>query len=262
MDETSRKRPLEDDDPSSTVSPSKRSRAPAPSGRAQRQSLSSSSSSSTDTTSTVSSRDSSTRESSSAEEDSDDESTSSGGTTSSSASSSPSSSSSSSSSSESERGDERRVEDAENDSDESDDSSDDEEDDSIINVRGRPRPRIQRINGDSSVLSRISDFLPRLKAANEELRRNFEAGKSKDIVMDDVDEEDEGQYIEMNLGLGVLEGQNDEGRDESSTKDDSDGTSDNEPEPSTSRQGNSNVLDKLMGRKAKSKRPAIEEMKD
>ncbi|KAL1865557.1 hypothetical protein Plec18167_009370 [Paecilomyces lecythidis] len=261
MDETSRKRPLEDDDPSSTVSPSKRSRAPAPSGRAQRQSLSSSSSSSTDTTSTVSSRDSS-EESSSAEEDSDDESTSSEGTSSSSASSSPSSSSSSSSSSESEEGNERRIEDTQDNIDESDDSSDEEEEDaSIINVRGRPKPRIQRINGDSSILSRISNFLPRLKAANDELRRNFEDGKSKDIVMDDVNEEDEGQYIEMNLGLGVLEGQDDEGSDESSARD-SDNTSDNEPGPSTGRREKSNVLDKLMGKKTKSKRPAIEEMED
>ena len=69
----------------------------------------------------------------------------------------------------------------------------------------------------------------------------------------------------QNLGLGVLEGQDTEGSGESGTEEDSDGTSDNETGPSTSghrTRQNSNVLDKLMGKKTKLKGPAIEEMED
>jgi hypothetical protein len=67
------------------------------------------------------------------------------------------------------------------------------------------------------------------------------------------------------LGLGVLEEPNTEGSDELSTENDGSYPSDNEPGPSTTSprtHRDSNVLDKLMGKKAKSKRPAIEEMED
>ncbi|KAG1087401.1 hypothetical protein G6F42_020623 [Rhizopus arrhizus] len=66
-----------------------------------------------------------------------------------------------------------------------------------------------------SVLSRVQAFLPQLKNANEQLEK---ADPSK-LDIENVDEED-GQYIEMNLGLGVYEekkpGQSDSEDDEDS----------------------------------------------
>ncbi|CAO3642463.1 unnamed protein product [Mucor fragilis] len=52
--------------------------------------------------------------------------------------------------------------------------------------------------GQSDILSRVQAFLPQLKNANEQLEK---ADPSK-LDIENVDEED-GQYIEMNLGLGV-----------------------------------------------------------
>ncbi|KAL9555641.1 hypothetical protein MBANPS3_002263 [Mucor bainieri] len=54
--------------------------------------------------------------------------------------------------------------------------------------------------GQSDILSRVQAFLPQLKNANEQLEK---ADPSK-LDIENVDEE-EGQYIEMNLGLGVYE---------------------------------------------------------
>ncbi|KAF1803444.1 hypothetical protein V8B55DRAFT_1447522 [Mucor lusitanicus] len=67
--------------------------------------------------------------------------------------------------------------------------------------------------GQSDILSRVQAFLPQLKNANEQLEK---ADPSK-LDIENVDEED-GQYIEMNLGLGVYEekkpGQSDSEDDE------------------------------------------------
>ncbi|CAO0794613.1 unnamed protein product [Mucor circinelloides] len=69
--------------------------------------------------------------------------------------------------------------------------------------------------GQSDILSRVQAFLPQLKNANEQLEK---ADPSK-LDIENVDEED-GQYIEMNLGLGVYEekkpGQSDSEDDEDS----------------------------------------------
>ncbi|KAK4521813.1 uncharacterized protein ATC70_004350 [Mucor velutinosus] len=54
--------------------------------------------------------------------------------------------------------------------------------------------------GQSDILSRVQAFLPQLKNANEQLKKS---DPSK-LDIENVDEED-GQYIEMNLGLGVYE---------------------------------------------------------
>lgn len=70
-----------------------------------------------------------------------------------------------------------------------------QEDEPIPFVSGRPKPRIQRVQR-SGLLSRLSSFLPRLKAANEDLERDIASGRAQDVVVDDV-KDDEGQYIEM-----------------------------------------------------------------
>jgi hypothetical protein len=50
-------------------------------------------------------------------------------------------------------------------------------------------------------MSRVADFLPKLKKANQELESKLESGESLDI---EAVEEDE-QHIEMNLDLGVFD---------------------------------------------------------
>ncbi|KAG2204567.1 uncharacterized protein EV154DRAFT_313463 [Mucor mucedo] len=71
----------------------------------------------------------------------------------------------------------------------------------------------------SDILSRVQAFLPQLKSANEQLK----AADPKSLDIENV-EEDDGQYIEMNLGLGVYEekrpGQSDSEDEDSDDNDD------------------------------------------
>ncbi|KAI8973571.1 hypothetical protein BDF20DRAFT_659550 [Mycotypha africana] len=61
--------------------------------------------------------------------------------------------------------------------------------------------------GQSDILSKVQAFLPQLKKANEELEQ-------KDLSKLDIESVDEdGQYIEMNLGLGVYDMKNSEQSD-------------------------------------------------
>ncbi|KAL1977925.1 hypothetical protein VTN31DRAFT_784 [Thermomyces dupontii] len=124
--------------------------------------------------------------------------------------------------------------------------------DEITTVPGRPRPRIERPQ-HSELLSRVSSFLPQLKAANEDLERRIAEGNARDHVLDDVPDDDEQggrPYIEMNLGLGVLEEKREGDEDASENSDDG--------------AANGNVLDRLMGQKSQSDRPkpGIEEVDD
>ena len=54
------------------------------------------------------------------------------------------------------------------------------------------------------LLSRLGAFLPQLRAANAELDSSIAAGQISDKCIENVGSDEE-QYIEMNLGLGVLE---------------------------------------------------------
>ena len=70
----------------------------------------------------------------------------------------------------------------------------------ITYVPGRPKPRIQSIQPDdqSGLMSRISSFLPQLQAANADLEKKTASGSTlHDMILDDVKEGEEGQYIEM-----------------------------------------------------------------
>ncbi|KAJ5188872.1 hypothetical protein N7491_005193 [Penicillium cf. griseofulvum] len=133
---------------------------------------------------------------------------------------------------------------------------------SLPHIAGRPKPRIHRMKADSEILSRLSAFLPKMRDANEDLQRQIEAGKAGDLVLDNADENG-GQYIEMDLGLGVLE----EKRDgDSSSGEESD---DEEPKGATGAGKNpqemndSDIIGKLMGgknKKSNTDKPSIEEM--
>lgn len=100
--------------------------------------------------------------------------------------------------------DEEDEEDEEGEEEEDDNGADDvaskakEEADEITTVPGRPRPRIERPQ-QSELLSRISSFLPQLKAANEDLERRIAEGNAHDHILDDVPDDEHGDkpYIEM-----------------------------------------------------------------
>ncbi|RPB23767.1 hypothetical protein L211DRAFT_838197 [Terfezia boudieri ATCC MYA-4762] len=56
----------------------------------------------------------------------------------------------------------------------------------------------------SEIFTRINTFLPELRAANAQLESEIVQGRISERRIEDVGEDEE-QYIEMNLGLGVLE---------------------------------------------------------
>ncbi|KAE8352326.1 hypothetical protein BDV28DRAFT_135286 [Aspergillus coremiiformis] len=144
--------------------------------------------------------------------------------------------------------------------------SDNGSDHSIPHLPARQKPQIHRIEKNPDLVSRLSAFLPQMKNANDELQREIEAGRAKDLRLDEVDDQIDGQYIEMNLGLGVLEERRPADNVVSSTKNDG---SDEGPAPShreshPNAPPESDVLETLMGNKDSTslKKPTIEEMNE
>ncbi|WEW61675.1 hypothetical protein PRK78_007167 [Emydomyces testavorans] len=155
-------------------------------------------------------------------------------------------------------------------------SSEDEEEEEeaeryepVITVN-RPKPRIHHIP-KSNLSSRLSAFLPALKAANEDLERDIAAGRliSAEINDDsesgeeDTTDEERGMgppYIEMNLGLGVLQ---ETGDDESATSsDESLSSSDGHDTERRRARSDMNILGNLMGNNSRTTKPTIEEIGD
>ncbi|KAL4873690.1 hypothetical protein BDV12DRAFT_51639 [Aspergillus spectabilis] len=124
----------------------------------------------------------------------------------------------------------------------------------ITSLPARRKPHIRRIDKEPGLLSRLSAFLPQMKTANEDLQKEIDAGRAKDIRLDEEDDHGDGQYIEMNLGLGVLE-----------EKRPGDGQNPGDGEPKYSKPQSSaetNVLDHLMGREktSPSDKPPIQDL--
>ncbi|OGE56132.1 hypothetical protein PENARI_c003G07884 [Penicillium arizonense] len=122
---------------------------------------------------------------------------------------------------------------------------------SLPHIGGRPKPRIHRMKGDSELLSRLNAFLPKMKNANEDLQKEIEAGRVGDLVLDNADESGE-QYIEMDLGLGVLE----EKKEGDSSSEDEDEDDREDAKTGSGAAGNtsqelkdSDIIGKLMGGK-------------
>ncbi|OKL55847.1 hypothetical protein UA08_08903 [Talaromyces atroroseus] len=142
---------------------------------------------------------------------------------------------------------------------------------SITYVPGRPKPKIQRIqlprpDDESGLMSRLSSFLPQLQAANADLERRLASGGNlQDMVLDDV-REGEGQYIEMNLGLGVLKEKKKKTGildNESTSTSDSDEVDDDE-HPEDAEGSDGHVMDQLMGlgNRSQKTKPGIQEFDD
>lgn len=93
----------------------------------------------------------------------------------------------------------------------------------------------------------LKEFLPRLRAANEELEKERVTGTLKDKMIER--EDGEGQYIEMDLGLGVLEERDPNAQDSSESEGDSE-EDDTDTQAQKSKK-EKDILGKLMGRENK-----------
>ncbi|GAB7357192.1 hypothetical protein MBLNU459_g8178t1 [Dothideomycetes sp. NU459] len=100
------------------------------------------------------------------------------------------------------------------------------EEDHIVTIGGPTKPAIRKPKADAFDLkAQLAAFLPQLAAANLELEKLRAAGELEGARIDNVDENAEGGYIEMNLGLGVLEQKKDgEDEEEDEAEEDQDGT--------------------------------------
>ncbi|KAF2083990.1 hypothetical protein K490DRAFT_69252 [Saccharata proteae CBS 121410] len=157
------------------------------------------------------------------------------------------------------------------DEDSSDEESDVESNKAASNITSLPLPpnrqaRQQMYRETEATLAadrvslreRLHTFLPQLAAANASLEEDRAAGRLEDRVFDAVKdgEEMEGkQYIEMNLGLGVLEEKDPNKMDDSDEDDDEDDEMDQTMagagDSSASAQKEKDVMGKLLGQKGR-----------
>ena len=102
--------------------------------------------------------------------------------------------------------------------------------DNDVSSTSDPSTRSHRSGSSlSSIANELPSFLAEMKAANDALEANIAAGNHEEHLLeihDDVyikrEEEEERPYIEMNLGLGVLEEMNNDGSDEDTAESDDD----------------------------------------
>lgn len=108
----------------------------------------------------------------------------------------------------------------------------------------------------SDLSARLNAFLPAIAVANAELEEERSRGNLKDRDIENVD--DDG-YIEMNLGLGVLEEKNEDVS--SDFRDDSSDGDDVEGEGGVGLKKSEDLLGKLMGNSGeKREKPGIQEV--
>lgn len=93
--------------------------------------------------------------------------------------------------------DEDDVVDDDEDAQDRDVKSDNGSDHSLPRIPAPQKPQIHRIEKNPDLLSRLSAFLPQMKSANDKLQQEIEAGRGKDLRLDEVDDEADGQFIEM-----------------------------------------------------------------
>jgi len=105
--------------------------------------------------------------------------------------------------------------------------------------------------------ARLKRFLPQLAAANQELETYRAAGMLKERNLEVVDEEAGKEYIEMDLGLGVLEETSSNSRDSGSR-----GHYDDSTDTTASETEEKDILGKLMGRTKRKDGIGIQEVED
>ncbi|KAJ4290461.1 hypothetical protein N0V90_010678 [Kalmusia sp. IMI 367209] len=160
--------------------------------------------------------------------------------------------------------DESSEEEDDDDSELEEDENEDEDEhaqqsgEEVVNLRANRgnKPKFKIADDVEDIRPFLKDFLPKLKAANEELEAQKKAGRIQSSeVAGEENEDNEEQYIEMNLGLGVLEEKDDnmDGREASDSESESkDGDQSNEKD----------ILGKLMGRDKLEERVGIQEVSD
>ncbi|ELR05600.1 hypothetical protein VC83_07675 [Pseudogymnoascus destructans] len=114
----------------------------------------------------------------------------------------------------------------------------------VMNVQPmdrKPKFDFASLKSNSSLMNKLPGFLAEMDAANRELEAEKKAGTIAERRLEIDDDEEEGekaeQYIEMNLGLGVLEEK----------------TSDSETSSEGESSDDEDVMDKLMGAEKDSK---------
>ncbi|EGD97666.1 hypothetical protein TESG_05068 [Trichophyton tonsurans CBS 112818] len=130
-------------------------------------------------------------------------------------------------------------------------SGDDEQMDDQPSSSTIPSRPFASLPNNAALRARLANFLPSLKAANEDLEREIAAGKSMTLEVENEDE-GQGQLIEMNLGLGVLQEKGEESYEHSDA--------DSESSESIDPKEEKNVIGKLMGKKADLQKPKIEDL--
>ncbi|KAJ4406834.1 hypothetical protein N0V91_004264 [Didymella pomorum] len=128
----------------------------------------------------------------------------------------------------------------------------------VVNLRAnrgqKPTYKLDEEDMGPDIRTFLKDFLPQLKAANEELEAERKQGTLKKREIDAVEGEDDEQYIEMNLGLGVLKMKDGENSSTSG--------SDTEMSDEEDTIKEKDVLGKLMGQEKKKDAAAIQEVND
>ncbi|KAF2238812.1 hypothetical protein EV356DRAFT_528709 [Viridothelium virens] len=127
----------------------------------------------------------------------------------------------------------------------------------ITNLRIGKKPRIKAMQGRRHMLNlreRLDKFLPRMALANEEIEEQRRHGLLDGQSMENVDEDGDERYIEMDLSLGVLE-HKDQGMSDSSSSSSSSDSEDELKQPAKK-----NIMAKLMGHPREQEKVGIEEM--
>ncbi|KAF2627466.1 hypothetical protein BU25DRAFT_440216 [Macroventuria anomochaeta] len=128
----------------------------------------------------------------------------------------------------------------------------------VVNLRAnrgnKPTYKLDEGEFGPDIRTFLKDFLPQLKAANKELEAQRKEGTLKKREIDAVDGEEDEQYIEMNLGLGVLKMKD---ADNSSVSSSDSEMSDNEDTTK-----GKDVLGKLMGQEQANEPAGIQEVNE
>ncbi|EEA23176.1 hypothetical protein TMatcc_002036 [Talaromyces marneffei ATCC 18224] len=152
-------------------------------------------------------------------------------------------------------------EEEDDDEDENNPHSERDNKETIPYIPGRPKPQIS-LPPNSDLLARVSSFLPQLQAANADIEQRLAKGESlEDMILDDVKDneaEEDGEegggkeYIEMNLGLGVLKEKRRRREEGGIDLDDESPSDTDEEEDEAEEDGEGRVMDQLMGLKGRS----------
>ncbi|KAL9086468.1 MAG: hypothetical protein Q9165_007084 [Trypethelium subeluteriae] len=128
----------------------------------------------------------------------------------------------------------------------------------ITNLRIGKKPRIKAMQGRRTMLNlreRLDKFLPRMALANEEIEEQRRHGLLDGQGLENVDDDEDECYIEMDLGLGVLEH-----KDQGMSDDSSSSSSSSDSEDELKQSSKKNILAKLMGYPREQEKVGIEEM--